>query len=402
MQNKEAVVVDAARSPFGRAGEKGVLKDATYRELLLPVLRVLLERNHVNPAEIDDIILGSVGLSGSITNARSVVFEAGLPMSVPGVDLNRQCGSGLVSCAMAAHQIMADDGDLFIAGGIETMSQVDVLGSASKTSIDNPAPGAGPTPVRMATWAELLGPDIYNMLATAENLAKVNHIPRDLLDQWALRSHQKAISAQNAGFFAEEIVPITIRYSDGSDRSLDRDQCPRADTTLEKLASLKPVYAADGVTTAGNCCPKNDGAAACLIMSKDKARSLGCKPLVTFRNYTQIGVAPEIMGQGPVDAIRKLFKRTRMSISDFGLVEIHEAFSVVAVNAMQQLGINEDRLNVNGGAVAIGHPLGASGARLVSSLAREMVRRQVQWGLIGICCGGGQGVAAILELENYA
>jgi len=402
MVRSEAVVVDAARSPFGRAGEKGKLKDATYRELLIPVLRLLIERNRVNPAEIDDIVLGSVGLSGALTNARNVVFEAGLPVSVAGLDLNRQCGSGLVSCMVAAYQIMAGDGDLFLAGGIETMSQVDVLSSSGDGSGDS-APGAtGPVPERLATWYELLGRDAYNMLFTAEQLAKVNGIPREVLDQWALRSHQKTVAAHNTGLFAEEIVPITIKYSDGSAVTLDRDQCPRPDTSLEKLASLEPVYEAGGVITAGNSCPRNDGAAVCLITSKDKARSMGRKPLATLRHYAQIGVPPEIMGQGPVEAIRKLLKRIGMSVSDFGLVEIHEAFAVVPVNAMRQLGIPEDRLNVKGGAVAIGHPLGASGARIVSSLAREMVRRQVQWGLIGICCGGGQGVAAVLELEDYA
>ena len=417
MQFKEAVVVDAARSPFGRAGDRGVFRDITYHELLTPVLTTLIERNHINPEEIDDIIMGSVGLSGGLTNARSIVMEMGLPFSIPGLDLNRQCGSALVSCAIAANQIMVNCADIILAGGIETMdrrgpvkpSEVGKRGAGDPEAMLR-AQAAAPKEEYpegwkfaelMPEWYKVVEPWIYNMGLTAEKLSKVYGISRQDADEFSYYSHMKTIAAQQAGLFEKEIVPITIKYTDGTTVTVDKDQGPRPDTTIEKLAALKPAYTADGVVTAGNSCPRNDGATACLMMSKDKAREMGLKPLVTFRYYTQVGVDPTIMGLGPVPAIQKLLKRTGMSIKDFGLVEINEAFACVSLNAQRQLGFDMDILNVKGGAIAIGHPLGASGARIVGTLAREMVRRQVQWGLIGICCGGGQGVAAALELENY-
>jgi acetyl-CoA acetyltransferase family protein len=412
---KEAVVVDAVRSPFGRAGDRGVFRALNYLDIAFPVFKTLVERNNLDPNLIDEIIMGSVGLSGALTRARSVVFELDWPISIAAHDLNRQCGSAVQSVATAANAIMCDGADILLAGGWETMDRIGPVppeqigrrGAAGGggTAQRGPKEEGYPPDWKFANladeWYKKVEPWIYDMGRTAEKLAGVYNISRHDADVFSLNSHLQAIAAQDAGLFKDEIVPITINYRDGTQEVVDVDQCPRRGTTLDRIESLPPSYVENGLVTAGNSCPRTDGVTLAIIMSKDKAKELGYKPMVTIRQCTVAGVDPTIMGIGPLYATKKLLQRTGMSIDDFGLIEINEAFACQVVACIRELGIQEERVNVKGGAVAMGHPLGATGTRLVGTLAREMIRRDVEWGLVTLCCGGGQGMALALQRENY-
>jgi acetyl-CoA C-acetyltransferase len=411
---REAVVIDMVRTPFGRAGQRGVFRDITHVELVTPLLRSILERNKVAPEEVDEVLMGSVGIAGLLTRSRHYLFEAGLPFSISATDMNKQCGSSLQATAQGAFAIMCDMSDVVLAGGIETMDRVAPIPPGDERNLSQVQsaevmsremlPTSWPdekTPEWTKRWYQVTEPWIMDMGQTAEKLAQERGISREDADAFALESHRRAVRARNEGLFADEIQPITIGYSDGSSVTVDVDQNPREDTTMEKLASLKPSYKTDGLVTAGNACPRTDGATMVLLMEKQMAKEKGLKPLATVRHAATIGVDPTIMGIGPAPATQKLLKRTGMSMKDFELIEINEAFACQVLAVERELEIDNDNVNVNGGAIAIGHPLGASGGRLIGTLAYEMNRRDAEWGLATLCMGGGMGMSVALQRESY-
>ena len=419
---KEAVIVDACRSAIGRAGDRGAFRAIGFIDLMVPVLKAIIERNKLDPSLLDEIVLGSAGTVGGAMT-RNILLTAGLPNTIAGSDTARQCASSSNALAIAAHYIMNDDADIIIAGGIETM---DRRGPVPAWQVGRRgAPQMGPrqtaTPEQQAAkypddWKTansallpMLPPDvpmwIYDMGRTAEELSERYGISREDSDAFALTSHDKALAAQDNGLFKDEIVPITIKYDDGSTEVIDTDQCPRRGTSLEKIASVPPAYKENGLVTAANSCPRSDGAGAILLMSKDKAKELGYKPMCTFRHAVMIGVDPTVMGIGPVPSTQKILKRTGMSITDFDIIEINEAFACQVVYSMRELGMGPkeaEKLNPKGGAIAIGHPLGMTGSRQTAVIAHEMVRRDLEWGLATLCVGGGQGMATIFQRENYS
>jgi acetyl-CoA acyltransferase len=357
------------------------------------VMRGLLEKYPQAPAiEIDDVILGCAMPEGEagMNMARIAALRAGLPDTVPGVTINRFCSSGLQSIAMAAERIRGGGASMILAGGSESMSLMPMTGRH-----------LAPNP-----WLVDNKPEIYiSMGLTAENLRKKYGISREEQDAFSYRSHQNALAAQSAGKFDEEIVPLTVDTvtpnGTGRKRSeavFRRDEGPRADTSLEALAKLKPVFHAAGTVTAGNSSQTSDGAAMALVMSADRARELGLRPRLRFVSFAVGGVPPEIMGIGPVVAIPKALKLAGLELDDIGVIELNEAFAVQALAVIREAGLDLDRVNVNGGAVALGHPLGATGAKLTATILREMERRKCRYGLVTMCIGGGQGAAGIFEL----
>jgi len=411
---KEAVIVDMVRTPFGKAGQRGVFRDITHVELVVPLLKGILERNKVGAEEVDEILMGSVGIAGMLTRSRHYVFEAGLPFTISATDMNKQCGSSLQACTQGAFAVMAGMSDIVLAGGVETMDRVQPIAPGDERNLGqvqtadvmaremlpNEWPGEK-KPKWNKRWYQATEPWIMDMGATAEKLARERGISREDSDRFALQSHKRAIRAQKEGLLSEEIQPVTIEYTDGSNESVDTDQNPREDTTLERLGQLKPSYRPDGLVTAGNACPRTDGATMALIMSKEMAKEKGLKPLATMRHAATIGVDPTIMGIGPAPATQKLLKRTGMSMDDFDLIEINEAFACQVLAVGEELKWDWDKVNPNGGAVAIGHPLGASGARLVGTIAYEMNRRDAEWGLVTLCMGAGMGMSVALQREHY-
>jgi acetyl-CoA acetyltransferase family protein len=413
---KEAVLVDAARTPFGRAGARGVLKDITHVDFMVPLMKAIVERNKLDPNLIDEVLVGSAQLCGILTRSRNYVFEAGFPDTVSATDVNKQCASSMQTITMGAHQIMCGMADVILAGGVETMDRVGPIPPGGDAlSVDNPQvlvelmkrENWQMYPDKQAKllpqWFDVKAPWIMNMGRTAEKLSEVYKISREDSDKFAQASQERAVAAQDAGRLDREILPLTIEYLDGRTVTVDKDQTPRRESTLEKLAGLKGAYVEGGLVTAGNSCPRTEGATLTLLMSKEKAKELGLKPLLTFRGAVTVGTDPEIMGIGPLPATQKLLKRYGMSLNQFELIEINEAFACQVVAVMRALGSSEwdERLNVNGGAIAFGHPLGASGARLVGTIAYEMDRRGVRWGLTTLCVGGGMGMAMAWERENY-
>jgi acetyl-CoA acetyltransferase family protein len=412
----EAVIVDAVRTPFGRAGARGVLKDITHVEFVVPLMKAIVERNKLDPNLIDELSIGSAQLVGVLTRARMYVFEAGFPDTISATDVNKQCASSFQTIAMGAHAIMCGMSDIVLAGGVETMDRVGPIPPGGDAlSVDNPQvmmefmkrENWQMYPDKQAKllpqWFNVKAPWILNMGQTAEKLSEVYNITREDSDKFAQASQERAVAAQDTGKFDREIVPLTIEYLDGRTVTVDKDQGPRRESTLEKLATLKGAYKEGGLVTAGNSCPRTEGASLTLLMSKEKAKELGYKPLLTFRAAATVGTDPEIMGIGPLPATQRLLQRTGMTFDQFDLIEINEAFACQVVAVMRALGSNEwdKRLNVNGGAIAMGHPLGATGARLVGTIAYEMERRGARWGLTTLCIGGGMGMSLAFERENY-
>jgi acetyl-CoA acetyltransferase family protein len=412
---KEAVVVDALRTPFGRAGARGVLKDITHVDMMVPLMKAIVERNKLDPNLIDEIAVGSAQLGGALVRARMYVFEAGFPDTISATDVNKQCASSLQTIAMGAHAIMCGMSDIVLAGGIETMDRVGPIPPGGDAlSVDNPQvmmefmkrENWQMYPDKQAKllpqWFSIKAPWILNMGQTAEKLCEVYNISREDSDKFAQASQERAVAAQDAGKFDREILPMTIEYLDGRTVTVDKDQGPRRESSLEKLATLKGAYKEDGRVTAGNSCPRTEGASLTLLMSKEKAKELGLKPLLTFRGAATIGTDPEIMGIGPLPATQRLLQRYGMSLKQFDLIEINEAFACQVVAVMRELGSNEwdERLNVNGGAIALGHALGATGARMVGTIAYEMERRGARWGLTTLCIGGGMGMSLAWEREE--
>lgn len=400
----EAVIVATARSPIGRAF-KGSLKDVRPDDLTVQIVAALLAKvPELDPDQIDDLMVGCGSPAGEagFNLGRAVAVLAGLDR-LPGTTVNRYCSSSLQTTRMALHAIRAGEGDVFVSAGVESVSSY-VRGAADGLP-DTQNPRFADAQARTAllaagglTWAdprsEGLLPDVYVAMGqTAENVATLKGITRAEQDAFGVRSQNLAEQAIGNGFWARDITPVTL--PDGS--VLSADDGPRAGVTLEAVAALKPVFRPDGTVTAGNCCPLNDGAAAVLIMSETKARDLGLTPLARVVSTGVTGLSPEIMGLGPIEASRQALARAGMTIDDVDLVEINEAFAAQVIPSARELGVAEDKLNVNGGAIAVGHPFGMTGARITSTLINSLQFHDKQIGLETMCVGGGQGMAMVLE-----
>jgi acetyl-CoA acetyltransferase family protein len=383
----EAVVIDAVRTPIARAHpHKGWFKDIRSDELGVIVVSELLRRTRLDPGEIEDVILGCANQTGeqAMDVARYVALMAGLPFGVAAQTINRQCASGMTAVHSAAQAIMTGQGAAFIAGGIESMTHLPE------------GAGADLNPRRF----EFVDRTSVSMGLTAENLAEMYGITRQEQEEFALRSHQKAVAAQHEGRLAGEIVPVEVPADNGTTVVVDVDQNPRDYTTLDLMASLEPIARAGGSITAATATTASDGASAILLMSGERAAETGLKPMAKVVSMAVTGVDPKLMGLGVVAAATKALERAGLTIADVDVAELNEAFAVVAMAAIRELGIDEERVNPNGGTVALGHPMGCTGAILVTSLAHEMVRRRARYGLASMCVGMGQGAATILELAS--
>ena len=390
MQTTNAVLLSAVRTAVGKA-KKGALRYERPEAMGAAVVRAALDRAGVPGDRVDDVLLGCAFPEGpqGMNVGRVVALKAGLPETVPGATVNRFCSSGLQTIAMATAAIQAGQADVVVAGGTESMSLVPMSGFFFQ-----PDPGVVAD-----------DPELYvAMGVTAENVAAAYGIPRAEQARFALQSHQRAVAAIEAGRFADEIVPLDVAetvYADG--RAATRavtfatDEGPRADTSLDALGRLRPVFRVGGSVTAGNASQTSDGAAAAVVASADVARELGLDPLGRVVSFALAGVAPELMGMGPVEAIAKALRRAGLRREDVGLVELNEAFAAQALAVLRETGFSEDVVNVNGGAIALGHPLGCSGAKLTATLLHEMGRRGVRYGLCTMCVGGGMGAAAVIE-----
>ena len=391
---REAVIVSAARTAVGKA-PRGKLRTARPEDMAASAIQTAMQRaGDVKPEDIEDVIIGCAFPEGEqgMNVGRIIALRAGLPYTVPGMTVNRFCSSGVQTIALAAQQIRAGWGNTIVAGGCESMSQVPMTGFhlAPNPYLAQEYPGA-----------------FLGMGLTAENVANEYKISREDQDKFSFRSHQRASAAQDAGKFKDEIVPLNIKIAemvDGAKKEqsyvFDADEGPRRDTSYEALASLKPAFAQGGTVTAGNSSQTSDGAAAVIVIDADLAKAKGLKPLARMVSFAVAGVRPEVMGIGPIYAIPKALKMAGLELKDVGLIELNEAFAAQALAIVRTLGINEEITNVNGGAVALGHPLGATGAKLTTQLLYEMKRRQVQFGMVSMCIGAGMGAAAVFENLN--
>jgi 3-oxoadipyl-CoA thiolase len=382
-----AVILSGVRTPIGRRG--GALADVRPDDLAATVIAEAVARAGVDPAEIEDVYFGAANQAGEDNRnvARMAVLLAGLPETVAGVTVNRLCASGLSAVIAASHAIAAGDGDLFVAGGVESMSRAPLVHARpdigdDATEYDTQLGWRFPNP----RLAELF--PLESMGETGENVAERGGVSREDQDAFALRSQQRWAAAADSGRFDGELIAVN---------GLTRDEHPRPDTTAEKLAALKPVFREGGSVTAGNASGVNDGAAALVIASEERAAALGVEPLGRFVRSAVAGVDPRVMGIGPVPAVRKVLERTGLAVGDLDLVELNEAFASQSLAVIRELGLDDEKVNVNGGAIAMGHPLGMSGARLVVSLLHELRRRDGRYGLATLCVGVGQGQAALFE-----
>lgn len=390
---REAVIVAGARTAVGRA-KRGSLKDVHPVDMGAAVVRDLLRRvPQLDPADIEDVIMGTAvpEAEQGMNMARLVGLRAGLPSNVAGITINRFCSSGLQTIAYAAQQIMVGSSDVLVAGGVESMSLLPMVGH--KVALN-------PTLVKTM-------PEAYmGMGHTAEEVAKRYDVTREAQDAFALTSHQRAVAAIEAGKFQDEIVPMTVKQHsfdvEGKlhvkERVFDKDEGARADTTMEALAKLRPVFHVQGSVTAGNSSQTSDGAAAVLVMSAEKAAELGVTPIAKFRSFTVGGVDPDIMGIGPIVAVPKALKLAGISIADVDLFELNEAFASQAIAVIRELGLDPEKVNVNGGAIAMGHPMGCTGAKLTISILNELKRRGGKYGVVTMCVGGGMGAAGVFEM----
>lgn len=399
---RAAVICEPVRTPVGRYG--GALMSRTAGELGALAVRGILERTGLDPGTVDDLVLGHCNPnSDAPAIGRVVALDAGLPVETPGLQVDRRCGSGLQSVLYAAMQVQTGSSDLVIAGGTESMSNAAFYSTEIRWGIRG---GGAMLTDGLARARVTAGGQSYpvagGMLETAENLRRDYSIGREEQDQLALTSHQRAVAAQESGIFAEEIVPVAVDGKRG-EVLVDMDEHPRADATLETLAALRPVLGKqdpDSTVTAGNASGQNDGAAVCIVTHPDRAEELGLHPIARLLSWGLAGVAPKTMGIGPVPATRTALERARLRLQDIDLVELNEAFAaqVLAVTREWDFGAADfDRMNVNGSGISLGHPVGATGARILTTLTREMQRREVRYGLETLCIGGGQGIAAVFE-----
>ncbi len=391
MSNREVVIVSYARTAFTRA-HKGEFKDTRPDTLAAEAIKAALERAPgLDPADVEDVILGCAMPEGEqgMNVARIAAMLAGLPETVPALTVNRFCSSGLQTISQAAERIMVGAIDVAIAGGTESMTMVPMGGNKASAN-----------PEVMEQMPEVYTP----MGTTAENVAKKFEVDRARQDAFAANSQNKAIAAWERGFFNDEVIPVTTTFiaADGSAKEITvaKDSTPRPGTTPEGLGKLRPAFNPKGTVTAGNASPLTDGAAAVVLMTKEKADELGLKPMGYYRGFQVAGVAPEIMGIGPVPAIRKLLAKHDTKVADLDLIEIHEPFAAQASNCQQELGIPDEKINPHGGAIAIGHPLGVSGTRMTGTLLRAMAEKGQRWGVVSMCIGGGMGAAGLFEIVD--
>ncbi len=399
---REAVICMPLRTPVGRYG--GALKDVDAETLAGLITQAVIERSGLDPAQVGDYILGQGYPSGeSPAIGRTAALRAGLPVEVPGTQVDRRCASGLQAICIAAMEVQTEVADVVLAGGVESMSNVEFYATGLRSGNRR-----GPITLmdRLDRGRITAGSSLYpiegGMLETAENLRKQYSIPREEQDEYSLRSHQRAVAAWDAGRFDAEIVPVTVTSREG-DKVVDRDEHPRADTSLEKLAALRAVRLRqdpESTVTAGNSSGENDAAACCIVTTPEKAAELGLKPMAKLRGWAVAGVHPAYMGLGPVPATKKLLDRLGLTLQDMDLIELNEAFAAQVLAVSREWGFNAndfERMNVNGSGISIGHPIGATGGRIMATLLHEMQRRDVQFGLETMCIGGGQGIAAVLE-----
>jgi len=396
---RDAVIIDAVRTPIGKYA--GILKDVRPDDLLAHVIARLVERTRVPVEAIEDVYAGCANQAGEDNRnvARMAALVAGLPIEVPGATVNRLCASGLEAVNEAARAIQTDSGDVLIAGGVESMTRAPFVMLKPAEPFPRGAIGMADTTIGWRftnpRLAAMYPPE--SMGETAENVAEKYRISREEQDAFALRSHQRAVAAMQGGRFKDEIVPVPIPQRKGDPVVVDADEGPRPDSTLEKLAKLKPAFREGGTVTAGNASQVNDGAAAVLLASREKAKELGLQPMARIVATGVAGVHPSFMGIGPVPATRKALGRAGLRMDQIDLTELNEAFAAQSLACIRDLGIDQERCNVNGGAIALGHPLGCSGARILTTLLHEMRRRQVRYGLATMCIGVGQGLATIVE-----
>ncbi|QNO13893.1 acetyl-CoA C-acetyltransferase [Alkalicella caledoniensis] len=390
---RDVVIVGAARTPVGNFG--GALSEVSAIQLGVVAAKAAMERAGVYPEDINDVIIGNILSTGLGQNpARQVAIHAGIPETTPAMTINKLCGSGLRAVTMAAQFIALGDAEIILAGGIESMSNA-------------------PYFLPKARWGQKMGhgeildtmihdglTDIFNnyhMGITAENIAERWNISKEEQDKYATLSQNRAEAAQKAGKFTDEIAPVVIPQRKGEPKVVDTDEYPKHGITFEKLAKLRPAFKKDGTVTAGNASGINDGAAMLIVMSKEKATALGLKPLVTIKSYASAGLDPKIMGYGPVPATKLALEKVGLTVKDLDLVEANEAFAVQSLAVVKDLGLDPEKVNVNGGAIALGHPIGASGARVLTTLIYEMEKRDAKTGLATLCIGGGQGIALVVE-----
>jgi 3-oxoadipyl-CoA thiolase len=402
--DSDVVIIDSVRSPVGNLG--GALASVRPDDLAAFILQALVKRTGIDPALVEEVYLGCANQAGEDNRnvARMATLLAGFPVEVAALTLNRLCASGLAAVNLAARAIRCDEGDIYIAGGVENMSRAPYSIPKSEqpfsfgnlTAWDTALGWRYPNPKMVARYG------IESMGETAENIAELTGISRQAQDEFALESHQRAVASIDSGRFAEEIAPIPVAQKKGDPLLVTTDERPRRDTSLESLAKLKPAFRQGGTVTAGNSSGLNDGAAALLLMSARRARQLGLKPVARILAAASAGVVPRLMGLGPVPATRKALARARLEIQGIRLVELNEAFAVQSLAVMQELGLSHEITNVNGGAIALGHPLGCSGARILTTLLHEMKRRapsetRPYYGLATLCVGVGQGETTVVE-----
>lgn len=390
---REVVIASAVRTPIGAFG--GSLKDVSAVNLGTIAVKEALKRANIEPNMVDEVIFGNVLQAGLGQNvARQVSIHSGIPVEVPSHTVNKVCGSGLKAVTLAAQSIMVGEGDIIVAGGTENMSQAPYL-------------------LKKARWGQRMGDGVledymikdglwdifndYHMGITAENLVEKYNLTREEQDEFALTSQQRAEKAIKGGRFKDEIVSVEVPQRKGDPIIIDTDEHPRFGSTIEALGKLRPAFKKDGTVTAGNASGINDGAAALVIMSKDKAEELGIKPLATIKAYAAAGVDPSLMGTGPIPATKKALEKAGMAVEDIDLIEGNEAFASQSLSVAKELNLDLEKLNVNGGAIALGHPIGASGARILVTLLHEMDKRDAKTGLATLCIGGGQGISLIVE-----
>ena len=390
---REVVIASAARSPIGNFG--GALSGLSAVELGQLTARAAIQRAGIDPILVEEAIIGNVLSAGLGQNvARQIVIQAGLPNTTSCITINKVCGSGLRAISLAAQIIKAGDADLVLAGGSESMSNAPYLLNKARFGYKMGDDVLVDSMIRDGLWDAF---NNYHMGITAENVAEKWQISREAQDQFALTSQLRAEAAILAGRFKDEIAPVVMPQKKGDPKIFDTDEFPRFGATLEGLAKLRPAFKSGGTVTAGNASGLNDGAAMLVIMSADKARELGVQPMARIVSYASAGVDPGVMGHGPVPASRKALAKAGLSVKDMGLVEANEAFAAQALAVMKDLALDPGKTNVNGGAIALGHPIGASGARIATTLLYEMKRRKVQYGLATLCIGGGMGTALVVE-----